>query len=129
LVSWCAKKQPTISKSSTEAEYRSLALCCQEVMWLENLLKEIKVLQNRIPTLLCDNIGATFLASNPQFHAHTKHIEINYHFVRERVASNQLQVKFICSKDQLADCLSKSLPLPQFHFLRRKLNVIQITSA
>jgi Reverse transcriptase (RNA-dependent DNA polymerase) len=129
LISWCAKKQPTVSRSSTEAEYRSLVLCSQEVMWLQHLLKELGVYPKQQPILWCDNIGATFLASNPQFHAHTKHIEIDYHFVRERVQSNQLQVKFVCSKDQLADCFTKPLPLPHFEFLRSKLNVIQISSA
>jgi Reverse transcriptase (RNA-dependent DNA polymerase) len=59
LVSWCAKKQPTVSKSSTEAEYRSLALCTQEVMWLEQILKEIGISQTHKPILWCDNIGAT----------------------------------------------------------------------
>jgi hypothetical protein len=86
-------------------------------MWLENLLKELRVFQLPKPVLWCDNIGATFLTSNPQFHARTKHIEIDYHFVRERVTSNQLHVKFVCSKDQLADCLTKPLPLPHFEFL------------
>jgi hypothetical protein len=88
LISWCAKKQPTVSRSSTEAEYRSLALCSQEVMWLEHLLKVLGVFPKQTSILWCDNIGATFLASNPQFHARTKHIEIDYHFVRERVQSN-----------------------------------------
>jgi hypothetical protein len=127
LVSWCAKKQPTVSKSSTEAEYRSLAFCTQEIMWLENLLKEIGIQQPFKPVLWCDNIGATFLVSNPQYHARTKHLEIDYHFVRERVISNQLIVRFVCSKDQLADCLTKSLPLPQFESLKTKLNVIKLT--
>jgi hypothetical protein len=129
LISWCTKKQPTVSRSSTEAEYRSLALCSQEVMWLEHLLKELGVFPKQKSILWCDNIGATFLASNPQFHARTKYIEIDYHFVRERVQSNQLQVKFVCSKDQIADCFTKPLPLPHFEFLRAKLNVIQISSA
>jgi hypothetical protein len=129
LVSWCAKKQPTIFRSSTEAEYRSLALTCTEVMWLEYLHKEIQVPLQQPPILWCDNIGATFLASNPMFHARTKHIEIDYHFVRERVASNRLKVQFICSKDQLADCLTKPLPLPRFQYLRFKLNVFSIPLA
>jgi hypothetical protein len=118
-----------VSKSSTEAEYRSLALCTQEVMWLEQILKEIGISQTHKPILWCDNIGATFLASNPQFHARTKHIEIDYHFVRERVVSRKLMVKFICSKDQLTDCFTKPLPLPHFQILRDKLNVVKHTSA
>jgi hypothetical protein len=124
LVSWCSKKQPTVSRSSTEAEYRSLALTCTKIMWLEHLLAEIQLPNHTLTsTLWCDNIGTTFLASNPMFHARTKHIEIDYHFVRERVAANKLKVQFVCSTDQLADCLTKPLPLPRFHFLRGKLNV------
>jgi hypothetical protein len=57
------------------------------------------------------------------FHARTKHIEIDYHFVRERVVANKLKVQFLCSKNQLADCLTKLLPLPRFQFLHGKLNV------
>jgi Reverse transcriptase (RNA-dependent DNA polymerase) len=88
LISRCSKKQPTVSPSSTEAEYRSLALTGTEILWLQYLLAEIYLSTQPIPILWCDNIGATFLASNPMFHAHTKHIKIDYHFVREKVASN-----------------------------------------
>jgi hypothetical protein len=69
------------------------------------------------PTLWCDNIGATYLVSNPIFHARTKHVEIDYHFVRERIASKELYVRFISSQDQLADILTKSLPTPHFQAL------------
>jgi Reverse transcriptase (RNA-dependent DNA polymerase) len=129
LVSWCAKKQPTVSRSSTEAEYRSLALTCTELMWLQQLLTELGLHSQPTPILWCDNIGATFLASNPMFHARMKHIEIDYHFVRERVAAKQLQVKFLCSADQLADIMTKPLPLSRFQLLRNKLNVSSMTLA
>jgi hypothetical protein len=65
-----------------------------------------KVSQQQKSVLWCDNIGATFLASNSQYQARTKHIAIDYHFVCERVQSHQLQIRFICSRDQLADCLT-----------------------
>ncbi|KAJ1692760.1 hypothetical protein LUZ63_009458 [Rhynchospora breviuscula] len=123
LVSWSAKKQPTVSRSSTEAEYRSLALTSAELLWLRYLLTELQITMPDIPTLWCDNIGATFLASNPSFHARTKHIEIDYHFVRERIASKELRVRFISSKDQLADLFTKPLPLAQFLNLKSKLTV------
>jgi hypothetical protein len=67
LVSWCSKKQPTMSRSSTEAEYRSLALTCTEKLWLQYLLHEIQQCSQSIPTLWCDNIGATFLTANPMY--------------------------------------------------------------
>ncbi|KAJ4793674.1 hypothetical protein LUZ62_044920 [Rhynchospora pubera] len=129
LVSWSAKKQATVSRSSTEAEYRSLALTCAEILWLQYLLTEMRISLSIPPTLWCDNIGATFLASNPIFHARTKHIEIDYHFVRERVASKQLRVQFLCSKDQIADVLTKPLAAQRFADLRHKLSVHTSTSA
>ncbi|KAJ4744580.1 polyprotein [Rhynchospora pubera] len=129
IISWSAKKQPTVSRSSTEAEYRSLALTCTEILWLQYLMDELRITINATPTLWCDNIGATFLAANPMFHARTKHIEIDYHFVRERVASKQLAVKFLCSSDQIADIMTKPLPLSRFVFLRNKLTVFPTTLA
>ena len=78
-----------------------------EAIWLESLLKELGVVQQRTPILWCDNLGATYLTASPVFHARTKHIEIDFHFVRDRVAAGALQVKFISSSDQLADVFTK----------------------
>lgn len=129
LISWSAKKQPTVSRSSTEAEYRSLAITCAEILWLQYLLQELHLPLTSPPTLWCDNLGATFLAANPMFHARTKHIEIDYHFVRERVASKELNVRFLCSNDQLADIMTKPLPTARFQFLKSKLTVTDVTPA
>jgi histone deacetylase 1/2 len=82
LVSWNARKQATMSSSSTEAEYKSLANATAEVMWVQTLLDELGVSQSKAAVLWCDNIGATYLSANPVFHARTKHIEVDYHFVR-----------------------------------------------
>jgi hypothetical protein len=81
------------------------------------------------PTLWCDNIGATFLAENPMFHARTKHVEIDYHFIRERVASHQLLVRYLCSRDQIADVMTKPLASPRFLHLQTKLTVTPVPSA
>ena len=99
-VSWSARKQKTVSRSSTEAEYRSLATATSEIIWIQSLLKELGFPPST-PTLWCDNLGATYLTANPVFHARTKHIEVDYHFVRERVAQKKLHVRFIPSKDRL----------------------------
>lgn len=75
------------------------------------------------PVLWCDNIKATVLASNPIIHARTKHVEIDYHFVREKVANKSLQIHFLASKDQIADILTKPLASPRFLLLSSKLTV------
>ncbi|XP_019186576.1 PREDICTED: uncharacterized protein LOC109181279 [Ipomoea nil] len=123
LVSWSCRKQRTVARSSTEAEYKALADVSAEVTWLVSLLREIGLSPVSPPKLWCDNLGATYLCANPVFHARTKHVEIDYHFVRDKVSKKEIQVHFISTKDQLADIFTKALPSTLFRFLRGKLNV------
>jgi histone deacetylase 1/2 len=123
LVSWSARKQATVSHSSTESEYKAVANATAEIIWVQALLGELGVTQTSPPILWCDNIGATYLSTNPVFHARTKHIEVDFHFVRERVAQKLLQIRFISSKDQLADIFTKPLPLPLFEACKSNLNI------
>jgi hypothetical protein len=76
--------------------------------------------------LWCDNIEATYLSSNLVFHARTKHIEVDFHFVRERVNKKKLQIWFISSKDQVADIFTKPLSLPLFEHCKRNLNLLPV---
>ncbi|CAL2224604.1 unnamed protein product [Prunus armeniaca] len=121
LISWSAKKQPTVSRSSAESEYRSLAGVSAETVWISNLLHELHVPASRPITLYCDNLSATYMASNPVFHARTKHIELDYHFVRELVLSGSHRVQFVPSIDQTADLFTKGLLKQRFQLLRSKL--------
>ena len=82
-ISWCSRKQRSVARSSTEAEYKAVATTASEVIWLSSLLKELRVSCPSPPTIYCDNIGATYLCSNPVFHSRMKHIAIDFHFVRE----------------------------------------------
>jgi hypothetical protein len=84
LISWSSRKQATVSRSSSEAEYKSLANATAKVMWVQTLLKELGVKGPKFARLWCDNLGATYLPANHVFHARTKHIEVDFHFVRER---------------------------------------------
>ena len=123
LISWSARKQATVSRSSTEAEYKSLANATAEVIWVESLLEELGIKNNRISCLWCDNLGATYLSANPVFHARTKHIEIVYHFVRERVAHKLLEVRFIPTGDQVANGFTKLLQARQLQAFKNNLNL------
>ncbi|WMV14413.1 hypothetical protein MTR67_007798 [Solanum verrucosum] len=123
LISWSSKKQSVVSHSSAEAEYRSVAHGTAEISWLLSLLGDLYIQLSSPSTIYCDNISSIYLAHNPIHHACTKHIEIDIHFVREKVASGVLQVRYVPSADQLADLLMKSLPYAQFSFLRDKLNI------
>jgi hypothetical protein len=123
LISWSEKKKPTVFRSSIESEYKALANAFVELMWVQYLLHDLGVFLHSAPTRYCDNISATYLSSNPVYHSCTKHIEIDYHFVRDRVAKKNLHVRFLSSKDQLADILTKPLPSMRFCLLRNNLNV------
>lgn len=126
LISWSAKKQATVSRSSTEAEYKSLANATAEVIWVQSLLTELGVRKTQTPCLWCDNLGATYLSANPVFHARAKHIEIDFHFVRERVLKRQLEIRFIPSKDQVADGFTKPLPARAFEDFKHNLNLSKL---
>jgi hypothetical protein len=93
-------------------------------MWLKSLLSELGSSPPLPATIWCDNIGAIYLSSNPVFHARTKHIELDYHFIREQVQSKAIQVKFISSADQIADILTKPLGSRLFHRHRDKLRLL-----
>jgi histone deacetylase 1/2 len=124
LVSWSARKQPTISHSSTEAEYKALANATAEMMWVQTLLGELRVPHPPVARLWCDNIGAKYLSANPVFHARTKHIEIDFHFVRERVAQKLLDIRYVHTGDQLADGFTKPLAISKMKEFRANLNLV-----
>ncbi|XP_024172100.1 uncharacterized mitochondrial protein AtMg00810-like [Rosa chinensis] len=121
LISWCSKKQPTIARSSAESEYRSLAHASAKTTWLGFLLYELGALIQFPILLYCDNLSATYMASNPVFHARTKHIELDYHFVSEKVALGGHRVNYVPSVDQPADLLTKPLHKHRHLLLRTKL--------
>jgi len=123
-VSWSSKKQRTIARSSTEAEYRAVASALAETNWVTNLLAELRLKFQKVPTIYCDNVGATYLCANPIFHSRMKHIAVDFHFVRNQVQLKQVQVVHIQSSDQLADTLTKALSKSAFDRHMFKLGVV-----
>lgn len=124
LISWCARKQAMVSRSSTEAEYKALANATVEMMWVHKLLTELRVHHPPATRLWCDNLRAKYLSANPTFHARTKHIEIDFYFVRERVAQKLLDVRFINRGDQLADRFTKPISAAKLRQFRFNLNLV-----
>ncbi|KAG8068948.1 hypothetical protein GUJ93_ZPchr0005g14512 [Zizania palustris] len=123
LISWSAKRQHTVSRSSAEAEYRAVANAVAETSWLRQLLQELHSTPSRSTIVYCDNISAVYLSTNPVQHQRTKHIEIDLHFVRDRVATGSVRVLHVPTTSQFADIFTKGLPTAVFSEFRSSLNV------
>ncbi|GJW23002.1 copia-like protein [Tanacetum coccineum] len=123
LISWQSKKQLVVSRSSTKAEYRALVDSTCEVTWIQCLLKEFNVHVSTPLPIMCDNASAIALASNPVHHARTKHIEIDCHFVRDKIKAGQILPTYISTKQQLADILTKGLSKPLHYNCLSKLGM------
>lgn len=126
LISWKSKKQTTISRSSTEAEYRALAVTACELQWIRFLLKDFSVNHSSAALIFCDNRSAIHIAENPIFHERTKHIEIDCHLVREKIQLGLIRCLHVSSQHQIADLFTKPLGKDLFHSLIHKLSLINI---
>lgn len=120
-ISWKAKKQQVVARSSAEAEYRAMALTTCEVLWLSALLKDLGIKNLPATTLKCDNQAALAIAANPVLHERTKHVEVDCHFIRDHITKGTVQTSYVPSKEQLADILTKILPVQQHQHLLGKL--------
>lgn len=124
IISWCSKSQKCVTLSTTEAEYVAGAEATKEMVWLKRLLSELLPNQDIETTLYMDNQAAIRLVKNPEFHKRTKHIDVDYHYIREKYNEGRFSLEYIASERQLADGLTKPLPKERFEFLREKLNVL-----
>jgi hypothetical protein len=107
-------------------EYKSAANTTVEITWIQTLMHEIQVPCPSTAKLWCDNIGAKYLYANSVFHARTKHIEVDYHFVQERVAKKLLDIDFVPSRDQVAGGFTKPLLVQQLENFKHNINLTQL---
>lgn len=126
LIAWKSKKQATISRSSAEAQYRSLAGLTTEVVWVNNLAKELGIKIEGPVSVYCDSKAAIQIAANPAFHERTKYIEIDCHFIREKIQQGLIKTLYVSSHDQLAGLLTKALGRTQHEYLLFKLGVLNV---
>jgi hypothetical protein len=128
LVSWRSKKQAVVARSTAEAEYRAMALSLCEMLWLRSLLKELRLLRNETMMLHCDNVAAINIANNPVQFDRTKHVEIDRFFIKEKLDSGIIMLKYVKSRDQLADCLTKGLGPSENELSCSKMGMLDIFS-
>lgn len=123
LISWSSKRQPTVSRFSAEAEYRGVANAVADTCWIRNLLLELHHPITRATLIFCDNVSSIYLCSNPVKHQRTKHVELDIHFVRDKVALGEVKVMHVPYAYQYADIFTKGLPSSLFTSFRNSLTV------
>ncbi|KAD6794453.1 hypothetical protein E3N88_05349 [Mikania micrantha] len=128
IITWKLARQKYVSRSATGVEHKALANAASEVALVQNLLTNLGITPTMPPALFYDNTGATYLCANLVYHSHMKHVALDYHFVREKLADGSLKVLHINSHDQLADALTKPLSRSPFPRLRSKIGVFDGSS-
>ncbi|CAN1141377.1 Retrovirus-related Pol polyprotein from transposon TNT 1-94 [Linum perenne] len=126
LVTWRSKKQTVVARSSAEAEYRALALGIQEAMWIQRVLKELNLPGHDTVHMFTDSQAALSIVKNPVHHDRTKHMEIDRHFITEKVEQGIVDVSYVPSRQQTADVLTKALPKDLLEHFKSKLGLINI---
>ena len=125
VVSWSAKRQATVALSSCESEYIGYTQAAKEAIWLRMLLQQLDAAPDQLAATViwADNQGAIAMAKNPKFHARCKHIATQHHFVREKVESGEIDLQYVCTKEQIADGLTKPLGRVLFTEFRERLGL------
>ncbi|KAL8155429.1 hypothetical protein AgCh_000714 [Apium graveolens] len=123
LVSWCRKKQQSVSTSTAEAEYIAAGSCCAQLLWIRNQLMDYGLTLERIP-IMCDNISAISIVANPVNHSMTNHIDIRYHFIREHATNGTIELHYVPTEKQLADIFTNPLNDSTFTRLIIKIGML-----
>jgi hypothetical protein len=123
IISWQSKKQPTVTLSTTESEYMALLQAIKELIWIQRLLDEVGRNAEKNNIIYEDNQSTIALASNPQFHARTKHIDIQYHFIHECVENSKVQLEYCSTTEMIADGMTKIMAKDRHWHLMEKMGM------
>ena len=126
-ISWSSKKQNSTSRSSCKSEYRALAKCTCEAIWLNRLTKELGFCSSQPITLWCDNQSCIKIAKNPVFHDRTKHFEVDWHFTRQKIDDGTIQVSFVKTYSQPTDIFTNALSKTKFESCRLYLKLKKLS--
>ena len=123
-VSWSSKKQTTVALSTADAEYVAATHAAKQILWYQSLFHELEIPQPETSVLLLDNQAMIAISYHPEFHAHTKHIDIAHHFLCDLVKSGTIEIIYIQTRKNLADVFTKGLPKPLHQDLTTGIGVI-----
>ncbi|MCO5592121.1 hypothetical protein L7F22_046116 [Adiantum nelumboides] len=123
-ISWLSKKQPIVATSNCETEYRAIFTTTVECVWLRRLMVALGVGHDTANTIYTDSQSALAVARNPIFHAHTKHIELHYHYVRERLSAGEISLAYVPTQDNLAYLFTKALSREKLEAFRKALGLL-----
>ena len=123
-ITYRAQQQSFVALSTTEAEYVAASLATRDLIWLQGFVKELRITLKQKASLLCDNQSALRLIRNPEFHQRSKHIDIIYHFVRERYLDGCFEIEYVGTEEQLADIFTKAFTVARFQSLRGSIGCV-----
>jgi hypothetical protein len=124
-ISWMSKRQVVIALSTTEVEYMAATHGSKEAVWLQRLCSGIGF-EQRAMKVSCDSQSTIFLAKNPAYHSKTKHIDVQYHFVRDMVESNKVLLEKVDTLENIADSLTKSVSVVKFSWCREAMGIVSL---
>ncbi len=125
-VSWSAKRQEVVSLSTTESEYIAATSAAKEALWLRSLITQLFSTTLDATTLFSDNQSAIALTKDHQYHARTKHIDIQFHFIHWIVEEGSLRLVFCPTADMVTDALTKALPSPKVKHFAAELGLVSV---
>lgn len=123
VIDWSSKKQTAVALSSCEAEYMAICAAAKEAIWLRRLLEDLGYQQEQPTTLFNDNASAIRVAKDPACFSRTKHIEVQFHFTREKVEERKISLSYLNTRAMIADVLTKPLPAAQFQICIDRMGV------
>ena len=122
-ISWSSKRQPTIALSTTEAEYMAASQSAKEGIWLRQLMADVGCVQERATMIMCDNQSCIALTKNPKHHSCTKHIDVQHHFIREKVEEEVIELRYCPTQEMVVDVLTKALARDKHEAMRSAMRL------
>jgi hypothetical protein len=127
MISWGSRKHKSVALSTTEAEYITACEACTKAIWLRNLISDLFDQISYSTIIHCDNKSSIRLSEHPMFHERSKHIEIKYYFIRDKVQEGEVKLQYIPTNEQTIDILTKPLSRIKFAYFREKMGIVEIT--